>query len=93
MEQSIYFRPQDRVGFLLDVFLNCSSIIVQSNRIIEIGKYMTQHTRKNTCDSTGLYLLVLLLSIVFTRISAHGNVVYIETYTRLLSKKKLIADI
>lgn len=37
------------------------------------------------------YLLVLLLSShVFIRISAHGNVVYIEIYTRLLLKKKLI---
>lgn len=61
------------------------------NRIIEIDKYMTQHACENMCDNLRTYLLVLLLSShIFTRISAHGNVVYIEIYTRLLSKKKLI---
>lgn len=51
---------------------------------------MTQYAHENTC-SNWIYILVLLLSShVFTRISAHGNVVYIEIYTRLLSKKKLI---
>lgn len=47
---------------------------------------MTQHAR----EDMRTYLLVLLLSShVFIRISAHGNVVYIEIYTRLLLKKKL----